>query len=609
MSANTHGFVAWEEHIISHERGNRLVHFYLRDALGAKVLAVIGTERSIRHMLYVVADDFVQAHGTDRSINVCTKWRARREVVDWLVSLVSKNHSTLDNLNAEANGLTQAFGSLDSSPQTHLPDQMVSRKFKVQSSDFVWSGVTWLCSKQLEHYPAFLRNGTVIAVHSFVSIMAEKGSNYLGYIEDMYEDKKRQKKVKVRWFHHNQEVKGVTYKLNSHPREVFITPHVQVISAECIDGPATVLTPKHFEKCLTVLPHTLSSGVYMCFRQFKNSKVKSFTLTKLRGYSNQAILSRLNGSSVSKQEVKGHKLNGHAEEEFTHLDPTRKGGKRNTSCREQPRHETSGVKNSNPESQVGKCEPRYQKLKIKFSMKPPSISQCPLSSMVGKKIELLCQDSGIRGCWFRCTVLQTSQKNLKVQYDDVHDVEGSGNLEEWVPASRVAAPDKLGMRCSGRLIIRPCPPDDSKCCYFEVGAPVDAWWSGGWWEGVVTQVDKSSNDNLQVYFPGENMFRNFARKSLRTSRDWVGNTWVDIKAKPDVLSYVSATVSPNIKLSTCGGSKLEEIKEEKQELCGSIKSNNLAENVVGADSRKRARISNGGEVDWSVLKVGIESVN
>ena len=76
------------------------------------------------------------------------------------------------------------------------------------------------------------------------------------------------------------------------------------------------------------------------------------------------------------------------------------------------------------------------------------------------------------------------------------------DVQEWVPAARVAAPDKLGMRCSGRLTIRPWPPEDSLDCSVEVGAPVDAWWSDGWWEGIVMGVDKSENDNLQIYFPG-----------------------------------------------------------------------------------------------------------
>lgn len=90
MPENDHSFVAWEEHILCHERGNRVVHYYLKKESGDLVLAVVGTERSIRHMMYVVSDEFVKAYGSKGFVNACTKWRARREVVEWLTSLVSK---------------------------------------------------------------------------------------------------------------------------------------------------------------------------------------------------------------------------------------------------------------------------------------------------------------------------------------------------------------------------------------------------------------------------------------------------------------------------------------------------------------------------------------
>lgn len=63
--------------------------------------------------------------------------------------------------------------------------------------------------------------------------------------------------------------------------------------------------------------------------------------------------------------------------------------------------------------------------------------------------------------------------------------------------------DKLGMRCPGRPTIRPSPPlNEQRDLAFEVGSAVDAWWSDGWWEGVVTGTSSSSDDILQVYFPG-----------------------------------------------------------------------------------------------------------
>lgn len=281
--------------------------------------------------------------------------------------------------------------------------------------------------------------GPDFQVHSFVFIMALEEHHYLGYLEDMYEDKKGQKKVKVRWFHHTQEVKDVVPHLNPHPREVFITPHVQVISAECVDGPATVLTPKHYEKCLAIVAHNSSSGIHMCFRQLKNHMVRPFSLAKLRGYSNQAILSSLDVHNVSKQKAKCHKLcdEDEEEEELAPDDPLRISCKRNRSSKGSQGR--SGVKNLVTGNNPPNCVPTYPKLKLKLSRKAIGVKiagsepQCPMSFKVDEKIELLCQDSGMRGCWFRCQVLRTSQKLLKVQYDDVQDVDGSGNLEVCDP--------------------------------------------------------------------------------------------------------------------------------------------------------------------------------
>ncbi|KDO78519.1 hypothetical protein CISIN_1g006118mg [Citrus sinensis] len=617
MSANGHGFVSWEEHIICHERGSRVVHFYLKDKSGTLVLAVVGTERSIRHMIYVVSDEFLNVCGSEGSINASMKWRARREVVDWLTLLVSKCQPPLEFPNSQVDDSTQDFGSLHlltsrlTYHQTYLPDHMVIRKLKVQNSDIEWSGIAWNCTKQLKHYPSFCRNGTVIAVHSFVFITAEEESHRLGYVEDMYEDKKGQKKVKLRWFHHNKEFIDVIPDLNPHPREVFITTHVQVISAECVDGLATVLTPRHYEECVAVVPHTSPSSIYMCFRQIKNKKVKPFTLTKLRGYSSQAIVSSLGGPPVPKQKARCRKLENEDEKQLSLDDPARVSTKRSRNCKGQGLEGGFGVKNSSPVDQNTSTELKCPKFKLRLSRKRMGIkvvlpqSDCPTTFKVDEKIELLCQDSGIRGCWFRCKVMQASQKLLKVKYDDVEDADGSGNLEEWVPASRVAAPDKLGMRCQGRLTIRPCPSVNAARFNSEVGAPVDTWWSGGWWEGVVIGVDVSGDDVLRVYLPGEDKVLSVQRQNVRASKDWVGNKWVDVRGNPNILSYVSANFKSSLRSSVCSAingalgdlntalpeqevlatSKIEAVEEGKPELAGLVVIDDL-KNVKESDMRK-----------------------
>ncbi|KAG5574394.1 hypothetical protein H5410_054528 [Solanum commersonii] len=74
----------------------------------------------------------------------------------------------------------------------------------------------WTCTKQLTHYPSFSRNGTTITLYSFTIITVEKESQYPGYLEDFYENKKGQKRVKVRCFEHFQEVHCVIPKLEDH---------------------------------------------------------------------------------------------------------------------------------------------------------------------------------------------------------------------------------------------------------------------------------------------------------------------------------------------------------------------------------------------------------
>uniref|UniRef100_A0A2P2JIY3 BAH domain-containing protein n=1 Tax=Rhizophora mucronata TaxID=61149 RepID=A0A2P2JIY3_RHIMU len=425
------------------------------------------------------------------------------------------------------------------------------RNLNAHNSDIVWSGSSWTCGKQLKHYPAFRRNGTKIAIQSFVFVMAKEENQYVAYLEDMYEDKRGQKKVKVRWFHHTQEVKGVVHLRNSHPKEVFITPYSQVISAECVDGPATVLTREHYEECLAAFRDALSTKLHLCSRQFRSNKIKPFDVSKLRGYFEQPIFSFLYSKPSSGLGSISHGPIGEEEEELSLSENVKLGSKRTRGGRgfETFVTEHFGIEISG--SQMITYDPSYRNVSCGFSGKHVEFYRwnSPLFK-VDEKIELLCQDSGIRGCWFRCTVLQVSRKHIRVQYDDLQDEDQCSNLEEWIPAFKLAIPDKIGMRCFGRSTIRPAPPVHEQTDLDpKVGSAVDAWWSDGWWEGVVTGINNGSNDDLQVFCPGENFVLNVPKKVLRISKDWVGGQWIDIEAKPDVLAAISATMCPDPKMS------------------------------------------------------------
>lgn len=521
MATNSQCFVEWKELFVSKERGKRVVHYFLKDISGESVLAVVGTERSIRHMFYVVAEEFLKANEAQNSVNAGYRWRSRREVVNWLTSMLSKQHRQAEHSKSPKSDHISGVGP---SYQNRL-----ERNFKLRAPDIVWSGVAWTCGKQLKHFPAFCRNGITIAVQSFVFVMAEEEKRHLAYLEDMYEDRKGQKKVKVRWFHHNQEVQAAVTLKNPHPKEVFITPYAQVISVECVDGPAIVMSREHYERCVPILPEDLLTRVHHCSRQFKNNRVKPFKLSKLLGYFDQPIFSILDTDNLE-------------DEENSMGDNVKLGVKRPRSSR---------GRQVGPVSMNVKYEMLRRRLIPKYVKNRGSENSV---FKVDEKIELLCQDSGIRGCWFRCTVLQVSRRHLKVQYDDLKDEDGGGNLEEWVSALRSAMPDKLGMRCSGRPTLRPARArlmenETTAASAFEVGSPVDAWWSDGWWEGVVTGIgDSDSGDrDIQVYVPSEALFLELHRKDIRVSKDWVGDRWVDLETNPSILSSMKNTNVKEIK--------------------------------------------------------------
>ncbi|MCD7451705.1 hypothetical protein HAX54_013088 [Datura stramonium] len=230
------------------------------------------------------------------------------------------------------------------------------------------------------------------------------------------------------------EVQCVISQLDGHPREVLITSHVQVINAECIEALATVLTPRDYEKYIPFVPENMFPSVYMCFREFRNNKVMPFSLSELDGYYNQTIFTMLGSQQASQLKSKGHKL--HEVKDITREDPSRQGPRGSRSVGEYPKLESghSGIRKSIPGNQIAKAEPTCLKLKIKFpSRGPVGIQfvepQCKLSFEVGDNLEVLCQDSGMRGCWFLCKVLQVSQKRLKVQYDDIQDCDSPEKLE------------------------------------------------------------------------------------------------------------------------------------------------------------------------------------
>lgn len=199
-------------------------------------------------------------------------------------------------------------------------------------------------------------------------ILGEEGKEYPGYVEDLYEDQRGEKMARVRPFLMRGDIEGLIPKLNPQSREVFITSNEQEISAQQIDGLAVVLIPTHFEKCGEVLPQTLSFKTLLCHREFKNDGVNIFSLSEIHGYLTQPPLAAL----------------------------------------------TPYISGPINERQNSGAE-----------------AGCS-GSVRWENIEVLSQDSGTRGCWFRCKIRQSFQNRLKVRYYDIDDAFGPGQLEVYI---------------------------------------------------------------------------------------------------------------------------------------------------------------------------------
>ncbi|XP_072977293.1 uncharacterized protein [Typha angustifolia] len=543
-------YVSWEEVVVSNDKGRRVVHYYLKDSRGGADLAVVGRERSVRHMSYAVPNRFLRlllaawpcrlgspspSFSPPPPEGISLKWRSRREVIDWLSSFVLEpafdgSSPTLDRFSDDE----------DAEPLSGpTPKGYSSGKMGHQSKVFSWLGSAWICRKRRKHYRSFCRNGINISVHNFVYIMSEEKKRLVAYVEDLYEDLRANNMVVVRWFHKVDEV-GIVLPPDVNEREIFSSLCLQDFSVECIDGLAAVLGAQHFEKFQNETRHS-NWEPYLCRRQIDNDDVKPFDITQVQGYWSQEVLRTMFSSSLKlrlKITCGGSSLEGDA-----CAPVSQSGDKRNqqliaegidvagTSARNMERSRGLGA-GSNTERNVSRVVSSPVLLRKEILRHKLQQQLSP-----GCHAEVLSQDSGIRGCWFRCIIMKRKHDKVKVQYRDVQDADGTGNLEEWVLLSRIAESDQLGIRLCGRPMVRPYPTEGGKVlCSFNVGAIVDAWWHDGWWEGIV--VSRESEEQIHVYFPGEQRISIFRQDDLRPSLDWSSNKWNHMKDRKDIASLL-----------------------------------------------------------------------
>ncbi|KAL0396808.1 UNVERIFIED_CONTAM: hypothetical protein Scaly_0129200 [Sesamum calycinum] len=512
-NSSTASHVGWEEVVVSSEKGRREVHYYLKRCGGGRDLVVVGKEKSARHMSYhyAIKDNKSLSPILNRSFRL--KLRSRREVIDWLSSILSGENEFFREYPGDFLQGEQPNGSL--------------RQFQGGMEGEL--------------------DADFIKVQDFVYVLAEEDKRLVAYLDDMYEDSRGNKMVVVRWFHKIDEV-GFVLPRKYNDREIFFSLCLQDLSIECIDGLATVLSPEHYDK-LSDEAARMGLMPYVCYRQFDSDDVKPFDITRIKGYWKQEILSiRASLCELSGDDLKLRGSIGDAVGD--------RPNKRIRWSKDCDSYLNSPDKKETIETSLQFCS--GSSLDSKGVVKMGSLKEgcsyvsssgtdnttppktvCHLT--VGSPVEVLSQDSGIRGCWFRASIIKKHKDKVKVRYRDLKDaVDDSKYLEVRMDHGiSISHTRRTGIRLSGRSTVRPTLPSEISgvAGVLNVGSVVDAWWHDGWWEGIV--VKKESEDRLHVYFPEEKQDLIFGPYDLRRSKEWFASGWQNIKERPDLVSAFS----------------------------------------------------------------------
>ncbi|CAH9147826.1 unnamed protein product, partial [Cuscuta epithymum] len=503
-SAKAPFYVSWYRAFSPADNCRKEVLYYLKRSDGLSDLAVVGSGKGTGHMSYNYAIKDVSLISASCPLAV-PKLRKRREVVDWLNSIVSDMRHPQDSRAAcgTSKNIAAGLNALNTLEDVEL------QRSGLPVKTFTWIGSPRAVKKSRSHYISFCRNGVRISVHDFVYVLAEFGKRLVAYLDDMYEDSRGNRMVVVRWFHKIDEVDILLPNNNYNDREILFSLCLQNLSIECVDGLATVLSPQHYQS-LVNLPNHTHPGPFVCHRLLDNDELKSFDITSIKGYWRQELLKHMSFSSPKKM---------HSEEFSSGIVGNRPYKRLRISkdsvlkkwVAKSPQKQCDGSSlapmeiNTSNEACLDVMLPRKD-----------TVREEPLLKFdIGSQVEIMSQDSGLRGCWFRGVVIKKHKDKVKVQYKDVKDAEDEAkNLEEWVLSTKLAAPDKFGLRINGRTILRPSPlPRKGRVSWaFNVGASVDAWWNEGWWEGIVVQ--KECEDRLHIYFPGEKQTQIFSHANL-----------------------------------------------------------------------------------------------
>jgi len=266
-------------------------------------------------------------------------------------------------------------------------------------------------------------------VHDFVFVLAEENKRLVAYLEDLYEDSRGNKMVVVRWFHKIDEV-GIVLPHSFSDREVFFSLYLQDLSIECIDGLAFVLSPQHYEKFRNEARRTHLEP-FVCIHQFDNDDVKPFDITQIKGYWKQEILRYMYTQLDSKCSGSSGQSDDALEPDENHMSTISIRPKKRLRLAKDDAKDAidltalklenlNNIKNNAKISSGNNSLKRVGHRNMTATIKGKN-EHCSQHLLVGSQVEVLSQDSGMRGCWFTASVVKRHKYKVKVQYRDIQD--------------------------------------------------------------------------------------------------------------------------------------------------------------------------------------------
>ncbi|XP_008376873.1 protein AGENET DOMAIN (AGD)-CONTAINING P1-like isoform X2 [Malus domestica] len=148
---------------------------------------------------------------------------------------------------------------------------------------------------------------------------------------------------------------------------------------------------------------------------------------------------------------------------------------------------------------------------------------------VGDEVEVTSPIHNMRGTTFPAKIVAKSRtkSKFKVEYNRV-----KARIDRKISGGHKGGKAALREEVDAALL-RPPPPRQSDY-RFKLGDVVDAFFCGGWWEGVVVS-DVLVDNTLGVYFRFAKEKFEFEPEELRLHREWVKGSWVPPLQQGDVL--------------------------------------------------------------------------